>query len=167
MKAFSLIGECREKSQLVGRLVAELTGRGLRVSTIKRVADRIDLEREGSGTWKQREAGAEEVMIANARRFALMRELQKDQDEPVVSDLLARMTPVDVVLLDGFRRSAYPKMEVIQAGQDRPQYAGNDPMVLAVTSEHPVTASVPRLPLGDIVALGDFVMAHAVAEVPA
>jgi molybdopterin-guanine dinucleotide biosynthesis protein B len=78
MKVFSLIGECREKSELVRRLVVELVGRDVRVSTIKRVSDAVDLERSGSGTWKHRSAGAEEVMIASARRFALMREMPKD-----------------------------------------------------------------------------------------
>lgn len=163
MKAFSLIGECREKSELVRRLVVELTGRGLRVSTIKRVSDAVDLERQGSGTWKHRVAGAEEVMIASASRFALMREMPKDIDEPDVGGLLARMAPVDIVLLDGFRRSGYPKMEVIQAGQDQAQFAAYDPMVLAVTSEAPISAPVPGLPLSDISSLGDFVMAHAMA----
>jgi molybdopterin-guanine dinucleotide biosynthesis protein len=71
------------------------------------------------------------------------------------------MAPVDNVLLDGFRRSGYPKLEVVQAGQARAQVASNDTMVLAVTSEAPVTAPVPGLPLSDISALGDFVMAHA------
>jgi molybdopterin-guanine dinucleotide biosynthesis adapter protein len=163
MKTFSLIGECAEKSELVRRLVAELTGRGLRVSTIKRVSDAVDLERRGSGTWKQRIAGAEEVMIASATRFALMRELPKDIEEPDVGNLLARMAPVDIVLLDGFRRSGYPKMEVVQTGQEAPQFAPNDPMVLAVTSLAPVKAAVPGLALGDIGALADFVVAHAVA----
>ena len=163
MKAFSLIGECAEKSELVRRLVVELTGRGLRVSTIKRVSDAVDLERQGSGTWKHRTAGAVEVMVASASRFALMREMPEDTDEPDVASLLARMAPVDIVLLDGFRRSGYPKMEVVQAGQDRALYALNDTMVLAVTSELPVTAPVPGLPLSDISVLGDFVMAHAVA----
>jgi hypothetical protein len=77
MKAFSLIGECAEKSELVRRLVVELTGRGLRVSTIKRVSDAVDLERSGSATWKHRAAGAVEVMVASASRFALMREMPK------------------------------------------------------------------------------------------
>jgi molybdopterin-guanine dinucleotide biosynthesis protein B len=163
MKAFSLIGECAEKSELVRRLVVELTGRGLRVSTIKRVSDAVDLEKPGSGTWKHRAAGAEEVMVASASRFALMREMPKDTDEPDVASLLARMAPVDIVLLDGFRRSGCPKMEVVESGQDRPRFASNDPMVLAVTSEVPVTAPVPRLPLSDIGVLGDFVMAHAKA----
>jgi molybdopterin-guanine dinucleotide biosynthesis protein B len=161
MKAFSLIGECAEKSELVRRLVIELTGRGLRVSTIKRVSDAVDLERPGSGTWKHRTAGAEEVMVASASRFALMREMPRDTDEPDVGSLLARMAPVDIVLLDGFRRSDYPKMEVVQSGQDRARFASNDAMVLAVTSEVPVTAPVPGLPLSDIAVLGDFVMAHA------
>jgi molybdopterin-guanine dinucleotide biosynthesis protein B len=163
MKTFSLIGECREKSELVRRLVVELTGRGLRVSTIKQVSDAVDLERHGSGTWKHCVAGAEEVMIASASRFAPMREMPKDLDEPDVGSLLARMAPVDIVLLDGFRRSDYPKMEVIQTGHDRAQFAANDPTVLAVTSEAPVTAPVPGLPLSDISGIADFVMAHAVA----
>jgi molybdopterin-guanine dinucleotide biosynthesis protein B len=92
-----------------------------------------------------------------------MREMPKDIDEPDVGGLLARMAPVDIILLDGFRRSSYPKLEVIQAGQDQAQFAANDPMVLAVTSEAPVTAPVPYLPLSDISGLGDFVMAHAMA----
>ena len=135
MKAFSVIGECAEKSELVRRLVVvELTGRGLRVSTIKRVSDAVDLERPGSGTWKHRAAGAEEVMLASASRFVR------------------------------FRRSSYPKMEVVQTDQDRTLLALDDPMVLAVTSDGPVAAPVPVLPLSDIEALADFVMAHAVAS---
>ena len=161
MRAFSLVGECREKSELVRRLVVELTGRGLRVSTIKRVSDALDLERPGSGTWKHRAAGAEEVMIASASRFALLREMPKDTQEPDLGTLLARMAPVDIVLLDGFRRSRSPKVEVIPSGQSLAQLAPNDPMVLAVTSEGPVTAPVPCVPLSDIRALADFVTAHA------
>ena len=154
MKVFSLIGECAEKSELARRLVVELVGRGLRVSTIKRVSDAVGLEKPGSATWKHRAAGAEEVMVASASRFALMREMPKDIDEPDVDGLLLRMTPVEVVLLDGFRRSSYPKMEVVQPGQGRALFALNDSMVLAVTSELPIMASVPWLRLTDISALG-------------
>jgi molybdopterin-guanine dinucleotide biosynthesis protein B len=164
MKAFSLVGECREKSELVRRLVVELTGRGLRVSTIKRVSDAVDLERPGSGTWKHRAAGAEEVMIASASRLALLREMPRDTQEPDVGSLLARMAPVDIVLLDGFRWSCSPKVEVVPFGQDQALLAPNDPTVLAVTSEGPVTAPVPRLPLSDIRGLADFVMAHAIPD---
>ena len=95
-----------------------------------------------------------------------MREMPKDLDEPDVGSLLARMAPVDLVLLDGFRRSGYPKMEVIQTGQARAQFAANDPMVLGVTSGAPITAPVPGFPLSDISGIGDFVMAHAAAAAP-
>ncbi len=161
MKAFSLVGECAEKSELVRRLVVELVGRGLTVSTIKRVSDAVDLERQGSGTWKHRAAGAAEVMIASASRFALLREMPSETKEPEVNDLLARMAPVDIVLLDGFRRSNYPKMEVVPAGQDRALLAPADPMVLTVTSDLSVTADVPVLALSNIGALADFVLANA------
>jgi molybdopterin-guanine dinucleotide biosynthesis protein B len=162
MRVFSLIGECREKSELVGRLVRELVGRGLRVSTIKRVSDRIDLEREGSGTWKHRAAGAEEVMIASATRFALLREMPRDTLEPDPAVLLARLVPVDVVLLDGFRRSRFPKLEVVPPGQARALHAADDLTVLALASDRPLDLSRPCLSLSDIGALGDFVLAHAV-----
>jgi molybdopterin-guanine dinucleotide biosynthesis protein B len=161
MKAFSLVGECAEKSELVRRLVVELVGRGLQVSTIKRVSDAVDLERQGSGTWKHRAAGAAEVMIASASRFALLREMPSGTTEPEVSDLLARMTPVDIVLLDGFRRSNYPKMEVVQAGQGEALLAPGDSMVLAITSDVPVAASVPCLELSNIGELADFALANA------
>lgn len=168
MKVFSLIGECREKSRLVGRLVAELSGRGLRVSTIKRVSDAVDLEREGSGTWTHRAAGAEEVMIASAARFALLREMPRgamgpDVAEPDVAALLARLSPVDVVLLDGFRRSGFPKIEVVPPGRQGAAHASADPMVLAVASDLPLDLPLPCLRLSDIGALGDFVLACAVA----
>ena len=78
---------------------------------------------------------------------------------------VARMAPVDVVLLDGFRRSGCRKMEVVPAGQERPVFAPDDPMVLGVTSEAPVATPLPWLPLADIAALADFVMANAAEAV--
>jgi molybdopterin-guanine dinucleotide biosynthesis protein B len=159
VKAFSLVGECAEKSELVRRLVVELVGRGLTVSTIKRVSDAVDLE--GSGTWKHRIAGAAEVMIASASRFALLHEMPPDTMEPDVGELLSRLAPVDIVLLDGFRRSNYPKMEVVPAGQDRALLAPGDSMVLAITSDLSVEADVPCFALSDIGVLADFVLANA------
>ena len=161
MRAFSLVGECAEKSELVRRLVVEFVARGLRVSTIKRVSDAVDLERQGSGTWKHRVAGAAEVMVASASRFALLHEMPTGTVEPDVGELLVRMAPVDLVLLDGFRRSNYPKMEVVPAGQGAPVLAPNDPNILAITAEQPIMAQVPCVPLSDIAALADFALAHA------
>jgi molybdopterin-guanine dinucleotide biosynthesis protein B len=119
--------ECAEKSELVRGRVVELVGRGLRVSTIKRVSDAVDLERQGSGTWKHRAAGAAEVMIASASRFALSREMPPNTTEPEDSDLLARMAAVDIILLDRFRRSSYPKMEIVPAGKYQAPLSGSTP----------------------------------------
>jgi molybdopterin-guanine dinucleotide biosynthesis protein B len=101
------------------------------------------LEKPGSGTWKHRAAGAVEVMVANASRFALLSEMPPGTTEPEVGDLLARMAPVDLILLDGFRRSSYPKLEVVQTGQYSAVLAPKDAMVLAITAAVPVAAHVP------------------------
>jgi molybdopterin-guanine dinucleotide biosynthesis adapter protein len=162
MRAFSIIGECAEKSELVNRLVAECVSRGLRVSTMKRVSDAVDLEKPGSGTWRQRRSGAEEVVIANARRIALLRELPPETAEPDVVALLARMAQVDLVLLDGFRRSAMPKMEVLSAGQLAAIHAQHDRNVMALASDRPSHGALPHLDLAEIGQLLDFVWEHAV-----
>lgn len=163
MKVFSVVGGCAGKTELVRKLVIELSARGLRVSTVKRVPDTVDLERPGSGTWRHREAGAEEVILASATRFALLREEAVDADEPDVEMLLGRLAPVDIVFLEGFRLTWYPKLELVQPERDRRLIALDDPLVLAVTAEQPVAAPVPYLPLSDIAGVADFVLRHAVA----
>jgi molybdopterin-guanine dinucleotide biosynthesis protein B len=162
MKVFSVVSGCAGKTETVRRLVAEMVGRGLRVSTVKRVPEVVDLEKPGSGTWNHREAGAQEVILASTRRMALLRELSTDADEPDVEVLLARLAPVDIVFLEGFRLTWYPKLEFVQPEQDRRLIALDDPLVLAVTADEPITTPVPFLLLSDIGALADFVLMHAV-----
>ncbi len=160
-RVFGVVGACAAKSGLVPKLVAELTGRGLRVSTIKHVPDELDLDRPGTGSWAQREAGAEEIILASGTRHLLMRELRRAEDEPDVDELIARLSPVDIVLLEGFRLSPYPKLEAVRAGQDRRLLALDDPSVLAVASDAPMTAPVPWLALGDVPRMANFVIFHA------
>ncbi len=162
MKVFSVVGGCAGKTELVRRLVAELTERGLRVSTVKCVPESVDLEKPGSGTWKHREAGAQEVILASTSRMALLREMPTNDDEPDVEVLLARLAPADIVFLEGFRLTYYPKLEFVQPERDRRLIALDDPLVLAVTANEPVKAPVPFLPLSDIGAVADFVLMHAV-----
>jgi molybdopterin-guanine dinucleotide biosynthesis protein MobB len=162
MKVFTVIGGCAGKTELVRRLVAALKARGLRVSTIKRVPDTLDLERPGSGTWSHRQAGAEEVMLASATRYAILRETSAEDDEPDVDALLARLADVDLVLLEGFKLTFYPKLELVQPGHDRRLFALDDPTVVAVTAEQPLDCPAPWLPLADIAALADCVLANAV-----
>lgn len=162
MKVFSIVGSCAGKTEVVRRLVAAFAGRGLRVSTVKRVPESVDLEKPGSGTWQHRESGAEEVVLASTSRMALLREMPSNMDEPDVEALLARLTPVDIVLLEGFRLTYYPKLEFVQPERNRRLIALDDPLVLAITAFEPVKGPVPFLPLSDIDALGDFVLRHAV-----
>lgn len=161
MKVFGIIGGCAAKAGLARNLVAELSARGLRVSTIKHVPDDVDLDRPGTGSWAQREAGAQEIILASGTRQILMRESRGMEAEPDVDALLARLLPADVVLLEGFRLSPYPKLEAVRAGQDRRLQAMDDPSVCAVTGSAPVAAPVPFLPSSDIGALADFVLAQA------
>lgn len=162
MKVFSVVGGCVGKTEVVRRLVAELTGRGLLVSTVKRVPETVDLEKPGSGTWKHREAGAQEVILASTSRMALLREMPTNADEPDVEVLLARLQPVDIVILEGFRLTSYPKLELVQPDRDRRMLALDDPSVLAVASDNAVRAPVPCLRLSDIEGLANFVLKHAV-----
>jgi molybdopterin-guanine dinucleotide biosynthesis protein B len=103
------------------------------------------------------------VILASTSRMALLREMPTDEDEPDGEALLARLAPVDVVFLEGFRLTYYPKLEFVEPERNRRLIAMDDPLVLAVTANEPVKAPVPFLPLADIAALADFVLMHAVA----
>lgn len=124
------------KTTLLARLLPLLAARGLRISTLKHAHHAVDLDVPGKDSWRHREAGAFEVMLATGRRFALMREL-RDAPEPSLPELLARMTPVDLVLVEGFRHGAFPKIEVHDTRLGKPLIAADDPFVRAVATEDP------------------------------
>ena len=146
------------------RLVSHLTAQGLLVSTLKRVSDDVDLDRPGKDSYLQRQAGANEVMIANSFRWALLREERESFAEPDADILVARLQPVDLVLVEGFRLSKQPKLEVVMAHQDRRLQCFDDETVLAVASDHPIDAQVPRFDLSDTAGIAGFVLANAVAS---
>jgi molybdopterin-guanine dinucleotide biosynthesis protein MobB len=161
MRVMVVIGKCAAKSGVVSRIVAAATARGLRVSTIKRVRDEVDLDRPGTGTWHHRAAGAQQVMLASGSRVAVMEEAPPGQHEPDVEALLARLAAVDLVLLEGFRGVVYPKIEVLEPAQDRRPQAFDDASVRAVVAATPVPAPVPWIALDDSVALLACVLAEA------
>jgi molybdopterin-guanine dinucleotide biosynthesis protein B len=98
------------KTQLVTRLVAEFTQRGLKVSTVKHAHHNFDVDKPGADSYRHREAGAVEVALVSGRRWALMHEL-RDQEEPPLEDILARLTPCDLILIEGYKRENHPKIE--------------------------------------------------------
>lgn len=162
MRVFGVVGwKNAGKTTLVERLVAEITGRGLVVSTVKRAHHAVDVDQEGTDSWRHRAAGAREVMLASSRRYAIMHEL-RGAAEPSLDDLLARMSPVDLVLVEGFKRGGHDKIEVRRAAAGGELLAAGDPTIRAVASDHAIDGlACPVVPLDDVRALADVVLGAA------
>lgn len=143
------------KTTLMEALIAGLRQRGLRVSVIKHAHHRFDIDHPGKDSWRHRQAGAGEVLVANSHRLALMREYLQPQ-EPTVDALLAELSPCDWVLVEGFKHGALPKLEVWRAEAarpgDGPRYPQDDAVVGVVTDNPaglPVVPAQPVLPLDE------------------
>ena len=161
MKVFGLAGWSGSgKTTLMTRLIPEVVGRGLTVSSMKHAHHAFDMDRKGKDSFEHRRAGATEVLITSARRWALMHELRDDQ-EPPMAELIARMTPVDLLLIEGFKRAEHDKLEVHRPAIGKPLLCTDDPQIVAVASDTPLAElAVPRLDLDDVPAIADFVLAH-------
>jgi molybdopterin-guanine dinucleotide biosynthesis protein B len=159
MRLIGLVGWSGSgKTTLLAKLIPALVARGVTVSTIKHAHHEFDIDQPGKDSWVHRQAGAREVLVASARRFALMHEL-RDEAEPGLPELLARLAPVDVVLVEGFKRDPHPKIEVHRPENDKPLLQPDDPWIAAIASPARVSTAVPWLPLDDIDAIASFVMA--------
>ena len=151
------------KTTLLTRLIPELVGRGLRVSTLKHAHHAFDVDTPGKDSWVHRQAGATEVLVGSARRWALMHEL-RDEVEPGLTALLARLGRVDLVLVEGFKRGAHPRVEVHRAANGKPALHPDDPDIVAVASDSPFPgARVPVVPLDDVAAVAAVVLDRAVS----
>jgi molybdopterin-guanine dinucleotide biosynthesis adapter protein len=146
------------KTTLLAKLIPALVAKGQRVSTIKHAHHEFDIDQPGKDSWVHRQAGATEVLVASARRFALMHEL-RDDPEPTLPELLARLAPVDIVLIEGFKRDPHLKIEVHRPENGKKLLQPDDPWIAAVASPSQVSTAVPWLPLDDIGAVADFIMA--------
>jgi molybdopterin-guanine dinucleotide biosynthesis adapter protein len=161
MRVMGIVGwKNSGKTTLVVRLIEHLAARGLRVSSVKHAHHRVELDRPGKDSHRHRMAGAREVMLATCERFALFHELQ-GAPEPELPELLARMSPVDLVLVEGFKRFPHAKIEVRREGIDRPLLAATDPDIVAIAADHAIEAHLPVLPLDDVVAIADFIVENA------
>ena len=148
------------KTSLVVRLLPALVARGLRVSTIKHAHHEFDVDTPGKDSYAHRAAGAHEVLVASARRFALMREL-RDAPEPALEELVARLAPVDLLVVEGFKRHAHDKIEVHRPALGKKLLAPDDPRIVAVASDAALEGlRVPRLDLDDTAAIAAFVVAR-------
>lgn len=148
------------KTTMTARLVEELTGRGYRVSTVKHAHHRFDIDHEGRDSYRHRQAGATEVAIVSRSRWALVHEL-RDEDEPPLGEILAKLAPCDAVLIEGYKREAHPKIELRRAGLGHPEIAPEDSSIVAIASDGPVgPANVPVFGIDDVPAIADFVVGH-------
>ncbi|GHF37726.1 molybdopterin-guanine dinucleotide biosynthesis protein B [Seohaeicola zhoushanensis] len=145
------------KTTLMERLVAEITGRGFSVSTVKHAHHAFDVDQPGRDSYRHRTAGAREVLVASHARVALMQEL-RGAPEPPLSDLLARLSPVDLVLVEGYKREGHPKVEAFRAGTGNPLIARDDPTIRAVATDTPLDLDRPVFGLDDIPAIADFIL---------
>jgi molybdopterin-guanine dinucleotide biosynthesis protein B len=134
MRALGIVGWSGSgKTTLLTAVLPMLRARGLRVSTIKHVHHGFDMDRPGKDSFRHREAGAHEVLVAAGTRWALLHEL--DGPEPPLPELLARMDPVDLVLVEGFKTHPFPKLEVHRPSLGKPPLWPDDPMIRAVASD--------------------------------
>jgi molybdopterin-guanine dinucleotide biosynthesis protein B len=155
------------KTTLVGKLIPALIARGVTVSTIKHAHHAFDIDQPGKDSWVHRQAGASEVLISSANRFALMHEL-RGAPEPGLPDLLSKLSPVDLIIVEGFKRDRYPKIEIHRPEIGKPLLYPDDPQIIALASPQPIPGiALPWLPLDDAEAVADFILAAALAEVSA
>lgn len=150
------------KTTLLKRVIPRLIGRGLTVSTVKHAHHGFDVDHPGKDSYAHRIAGATEVLVSSPLRFALMHEL-RGAPEPELHELLTHLAPVDLVIVEGFKREPHPKLEVHRAVVGKPYIFPDDPDIVAIASDGPVPdATIPALALDDVQAIVDLLVERAI-----
>ena len=159
MNVYGVIGwKNAGKTTLVERLVAEICGRGFTVSTVKHTHHMVDVDKPGKDSHRHRLAGANQVILSSASRWALMSELRGAPEVPLET-LISHLAPVDLVIVEGYKRDDHPKVEAWRAETGQPLIAREDPTVRAVASNDDPTTDKPVIGLDDIPAIADFILA--------
>ena len=148
------------KTTLLQRLIPALIAQGYSVSTLKHAHHAFDVDQPGKDSWLHRQAGATEVLVASAHRWALMHEL-RGAEEPALPELLAQLGPVDLVLVEGFKRGPHPKIEVHRAANGKKLLYPDDPSIAAIVTDADLAAPIPRAHLDDVPGIAALVLEHA------
>ncbi|RWA64248.1 molybdopterin-guanine dinucleotide biosynthesis protein B [Mesorhizobium sp.] len=146
------------KTTLTEKLVAELARRGWTVSTVKHAHHDFDIDKPGADSFRHRQAGATEVAVVSGRRWALMHEL-RNEEEPTLEAILARLAPSDIVLVEGYKREAHKKIETRRLdAKDKTPLSASDPNIVAIAADFAAEAgSLPVFDLDDVESIADFV----------
>lgn len=148
------------KTTLIVHLIPELVARGISVSTMKHAHHAFDVDKPGKDSHRHREAGATEVLVSSEHRWALMHE-HRGGAEPSAAELMRHMTPVDLLLIEGFKREPHEKLEIYRRSVGKPLLSVGDPSFVAVLSDGPVPETeLPVLDLNDTGTIADFILRH-------
>jgi molybdopterin-guanine dinucleotide biosynthesis adapter protein len=149
------------KTTLLAKVIPRLVARGLEVSTLKHAHHGFDVDQPGKDSHTHRMAGAAEVLVSSAKRWALVHEL-RGEAEPALRALLEKLSPVDLVLVEGYKREPHPKLEVYRASVGKPLMHPDDPAIVAIASDAPLSAArVPVVDIDDIERVADLLIRHA------
>lgn len=161
MRIFGLAGWSGSgKTTLMTALIRQFVARGLKVSTVKHAHHAFDIDQPGKDSWRHRQAGASEVMVLSDRRWALMHEL-RGEPEPELEEILPRITPVDLLLVEGFKRHPHPKIEVHRPALGKPPLYRDDSHIIAVASDERLPGlPLPWLQLDDALGIAEFMLRH-------
>ena len=159
MKIFGLAGWSGSgKTTLIVKLIPLIIGKGLTVSTIKHAHHAFDIDRPGKDSFEHRQSGASEVLISSANRWALMHELPEER-EPPLSELIKRMSMVDLLLVEGFKWEPHPKIEVYRSSLGKPLLQPDDKNIIAVACDEKLNnIKVPQLQLSSVIEIAEFIL---------
>jgi molybdopterin-guanine dinucleotide biosynthesis protein B len=160
MKVFGFAGYSGSgKTTLIEELIPRFVIEGLRVSLIKHAHQGFDIDRPGKDSYRHREAGATEVMLASGKRWVLMHEL-RNEPEPELPEQLSRLAPCDLVLVEGYKRQPIPKIEVHRAASGKPLLYREDDHIVAVATDELLDTTLPQFDLNDADRIAEFILAH-------
>lgn len=161
MKVFGFAGYSGSgKTTLIENVIPVLVEQGVRVSLVKHAHHAFDVDQPGKDSYRHRKAGATEVMLTSAKRWVLMHEIV-DQPEPELPQQLRRMSPCDIVLVEGFKKQPIPKLEIHRQAHGAPFLFPDDPHIVAIATDDEVATTMPRFALDDYQTIAAFVLANA------